>query len=227
MVAELADQLPPLTNALEAAADSAKIEQMEAYMRNQFTFLGVTSPLRRAAAKPLLAAGKGSSPDELLDVADQLWELPAREYQYTGMDLLRKYAKTFEPHHLPRVEALIRRKSWWDTIDSLAPWTVGTMVKNHPELAEVMDLWIIDANIWIARSAILHQLSYKESCDAERLFAYVDERAADTEFFIRKASGWALRQHARTDPDAVVSYIDRRAEDLSGLTKREALKHLS
>lgn len=226
-MAELTDQLPPLVDALKAAADPAKVEQMEAYMRNQFPFLGVTSPVRRAAAKPLLASGKGAEPEELLSTAEYLWRESAREFQYVGMDLLRKYAKTLEPQHLPRVEALIRTKSWWDTIDSLAPWTVGTMVKNHPELVEVMDLWIIDADIWIARSAILHQLSYKEDCDADRLFAYVDERAADTEFFLRKASGWALRQHARTDPDAVIGYIDRRVEELSGLTKREALKHLS
>jgi 3-methyladenine DNA glycosylase AlkD len=78
----------------------------------------------------------------------------------------------------------------------------------------------------VARTAILHQLNYQERTDADRLFAYADRRAADTEFFIRKAIGWALRQYARTDPDAVRAFVTSRQDTLSGLTKREAMKHL-
>lgn len=47
------------------------------------------------------------------------------------------------------------------------------------------------------------------------------------EFFIRKAVGWALREYARTDPDWVLAYVDARAGELSGLSRREALKHLT
>ena len=55
---------------------------------------------------------------------------------------------------------------------------------------------------------------------------YVEKRAADTEFFIRKALGWALRDYARVAPDAVRDFVNSHQEALSGLTKREALKHL-
>ncbi|MEL7156203.1 MAG: DNA alkylation repair protein, partial [Actinomycetota bacterium] len=46
----------------------------------------------------------------------------------------------------------------------------------------------------------------------ERLFHYVDRRTDDQEFFIRKALGWALRQYARTDPDAVRAYVADNAD---------------
>jgi 3-methyladenine DNA glycosylase AlkD len=45
------------------------------------------------------------------------------------------------------------------------------------------------------------------------------------EFFIRKAQGWALRQYAKLEPREVKMFVESHPE-LSGLTKREALKHL-
>ena len=46
------------------------------------------------------------------------------------------------------------------------------------------------------------------------------------EFFVRKAIGWALRQHARVDPEWVRAFVEARGDRLSGLSRREALKHL-
>ena len=79
---------------------------------------------------------------------------------------------------------------------------------------------------WVARSAILHQLRYKENTDRDRLFRYVLSRGTDTDFFIRKASGWALREYAKTAPDEVRRFVDRHEQRLSALTRREALKNL-
>jgi len=42
----------------------------------------------------------------------------------------------------------------------------------------------------------------------------------------RPAIGWALRQHARVDPDWVREYVDSLGDRLSGLPRREATKHL-
>ena len=36
----------------------------------------------------------------------------------------------------------------------------------------------------------------------------------------------ALRQHARVDPDWVKAFVETRGSRLSGLSRREALKHL-
>jgi len=51
-------------------------------------------------------------------------------------------------------------------------------------------------------------------------------RMEHTDFFMRKAIGWALRQYARTDGDAVRAFVAKNEAELSGLSKREALKHL-
>ena len=48
----------------------------------------------------------------------------------------------------------------------------------------------------------------------------------DRDFFLRKAIGWALRQYARTDPDWVRAFVAAHDDRISGLSRREALKHL-
>ena len=50
--------------------------------------------------------------------------------------------------------------------------------------------------------------------------------AGEQVFFSRKAIGWALRDYAWTSPDWVRAYVADHP-DLSGLSRREALKHLS
>jgi 3-methyladenine DNA glycosylase AlkD len=48
----------------------------------------------------------------------------------------------------------------------------------------------------------------------------------EKEFFIRKAIGWALREYARTDPAGVAAFARANRHRLSGLSYREATKHI-
>lgn len=73
---------------------------------------------------------------------------------------------------------------------------------------------------------MIHQLGWKTQTDETRLFAYALTLAPETDFFIRKAIGWALRDHARTRPQAVRGFLKKHQSVLSGLTQREAGKHL-
>lgn len=221
----VADRIDDLRRALTAAADPAKAPQMAAYLRHHFTFLGVNATDRRAATRDFVADGRGATSSQLLDAATACWALPEREFHQVGTDLLVRWVRSIDSPDLGRIEHLIRTNSWWDTVDALAVNVVGPMVTADGALSATMDRWI-DDDLWIARTAILHQLKFRERTDADRLFAYVDRRGADTEFFLRKASGWALREYAKTDPDAVRAYVGSRGDRLSGLTRREALKHL-
>jgi 3-methyladenine DNA glycosylase AlkD len=213
--------------ALDAMAVPEDAEPMAAYMKNQFPFLGVKTPARRAAVRPVMKGAKEWSNRDLLGVAQQLMAQPEREFSFVAADLLRKWSATLGSGDLVAVRALIETKSWWDTVDALAVHVVGAIVRGDRGLQSEMDLWIEDQDMWVARTAILHQLMWKEETDADRLFRYCDLRAADTEFFIRKALGWALRQYARTDPEAVRSYVETNQDRLSGLTKREAMRWIS
>lgn len=130
---------------------------MEAYMKNQFPFLGIKTPLRRELGKRLFQ-GHGI-PEDWEVVARQLWSLPEREYQYIALDLLGKVKKRFIPEHLELAEELITTKSWWDTVDFLASHTAGTLLRHYPALIPPSnDRWLEGTNMWLQRTALLFQL---------------------------------------------------------------------
>jgi 3-methyladenine DNA glycosylase AlkD len=98
-------------------------------------------------------------------------------------------------------------------------------VHAHPALVVSMDAWSADENMWLVRTAILHQLHYGQATDTDRLFGYCERQATHPDFFVRKAIGWALRHYARTDPAAVRAFVAT-TPSLSPLSRREAMKHL-
>jgi 3-methyladenine DNA glycosylase AlkD len=223
----LADELlARLDETYRGAADPVRAAGARAYMREQFPFLGIPSP-RQAQLNRTIVAGL-AKPDEtdLTVVALECWARDEREFQYFACAYLRRHVAAGTPRLLPTVRTLITTKSWWDTVDTLAAHTVGPLVAKHPSLQSTMDAWIEDDNMWLARTAILHQLQYKDRTDAARLFRYCTARASHPDFFIRKAIGWALRQYAYTDAAAVRDYLERSASILSPLSVREAAKHL-
>jgi 3-methyladenine DNA glycosylase AlkD len=213
-----------VVQALTPHANPARAEQMSAYMRDMFPFLGVTSPERKALVRDALAGMPKPDEPKLLTAADSLWDLPEREYQYVACDLLVKYVRALTPAALPTLERLIVTRSWWDTVDAIATRVVGSIALTFPETRPQMDTWRDSDEMWLVRTAILHQEKWKGRTDADWVFAACAQHAEHRDFFIRKAIGWVLRSYAKTDPVAVQAFVDEQGERLSGLSRREALR---
>lgn len=218
--------LDRLTATFPEAADPARAEQMRAYMKDVAPFLGLTSPVRRVLARSVLAGTARPGEADCTAVALRCWQLPEREYQYFAVDLLRRHLRECSSGFLPVARHLVETRSWWDTVDPLAAHVVGGLVAADPALKADMDTWIEDGNLWVARTALLHQLRYGDATDGDRLFAYCRRQAGHRDFFIRKAIGWCLREYARTDPDAVREFVALERTRLSPLSVREALKNI-
>ncbi|MBV6324278.1 DNA alkylation repair protein [Duganella violaceipulchra] len=208
--------------ALTCAATPGRAPAMRAYMRGQFDFLGVATPQRRLAARTLLQQLKGTGADNILHYAHELWKLPQREYQYVAVDLLAMHNKQLELAHIPPLLELVQSKSWWDTVDALASVISDVLHYRH----DGMDRALSSENMWVRRVALLHQLGWRDKVDIDRLFAYSLALAHEKEFFIQKALGWALRDYARFNPDAVRAFTLNEKQRLSALSYREANKHL-
>jgi 3-methyladenine DNA glycosylase AlkD len=217
--------LDRLAREYEAARDPAAAAPMTAYMRGQFQFLGIPTGPRRELSRRVLAGLAQPTEAVLTEVSLACWALPYREYQYFACDWLSRHAKALTPAFLPTARTLITTKSWWDTVDALAARVLGVIVARHPECLSTMDEWAAGDDLWLTRTAILHQLRYGEHTDADRLFRYCSDNAAVRDFFIRKAIGWALREYAKTNPDGVRRFVAAQTT-LSGLSVREALKNL-
>jgi len=219
------DPLDSLKTRLAPLADPARAVSMRAYQRDQFDFLGVATPERRAAVK---AWAPGLPWPELLALAGRLWDEPRREYQYAAIDLLDLRRKDLPFEAIAPLLALARRKPWWETVDGLAG-VIGKLVRAHRACGarDAMDAALLDDSFWIRRIAMTHQLGWRLETDEARLFGYALRLAPEREFFIRKAIGWALRDYAKWAPQTVGCFADAHEDLLSPLTLREARKHLA
>ena len=214
---------PALARLLTPLADPVRAVQMQAYMKNRFPFLGIPKPRLTAALKPHLKAAVREPID--WQKIDACWQAEAREYQYAALELLRAAQRQLTPTDLPRLHRLITTKSWWDTIDFLDR-IVGGIALRYPEIHAVILDWSRDENIWLRRIAIGHQLLRKEKTDTELLAQILDNNLGQSEFFINKAIGWALRDYSKTNPEWVQGFIDRHRHKMAKLSLREAGKYL-
>jgi 3-methyladenine DNA glycosylase AlkD len=231
-VAALVDDL---RRALRAAADPAKAPMMQAYMKSTMPFLGINATPLRAACKPVLDAHR--LPDEVrwTEAVTGLWDGASyREERYAAIELTghRHYRAFQGPQTLDLYHHLVVTGGWWDLVDMIAAHRVGPILRAHPATVKpVMRTWAVDEDLWARRTAILCQLGSKAETDLDLLADVLEHNLEDSrhgrEFFIRKAVGWALRQHARTDPRWVKAFVAEHEERLSGLSIREALKHVA
>ncbi|MFD9307050.1 DNA alkylation repair protein [Streptomyces sp. NPDC060048] len=215
-----------LVRSFGAAADAGQATHMAAYMKGVAPFLGIRTPLRRELSRAVTKNTPKPDEADCVALALRCWELPEREYHYFAADYLRRHVARCSSGFLPLVRQLITTVPWWDTVDTLAAHTVGPLVAADPSLTAVMDEWIGDDDLWVARTALLHQLRYKSATDADRLFAYCRRQGGHPDFFVRKAIGWSLREYAKTDPGAVRAFVATERESLSPLSVREALKNV-
>ena len=222
-----------LTIAFERERNSELAEPMRAYMRDQFDFLGIKSPERKSIHKAVIE-NVGYSTD-VLAVAELLWKKREREYQYSACELLTAVVKSkrLRPllaatdESISRIEKLITTKSWWDTVDALAPRVAYQLLLNMKPGAIRANAkrWAASDNMWLNRSAMILQLGARNATDFELMKEVILQHASSPEFFLRKGAGWALREYSKYQPERVRVFVEKHKKLLSPLTVREATKY--
>ncbi|KXP09758.1 DNA alkylation repair protein [Tsukamurella pulmonis] len=212
---------------LRAAADVERAPAMQAYMKSAMPFLGVPAAAVRSITSTALRTHPPADLDGLRAAVLALWdEAEFREERYAAQNLLRHRLGRGEPALLPLHEHIAVTGAWWDHVDETARH-IAALLDAHPEdTAAVVRAWSRGEDLWLRRLAILAQLGRKDRLDTALLAEVIEPALSGSEFFLRKAIGWALREHAKTDPDWVRAYVTAHEDRLSGLSRREALKHL-
>lgn len=205
------------------AANPQKAIAMEAYMRNQFKFLGITAPERKILTRDFLKTINRAT--IYWEFVQQCWEKDEREFQYLAIAYLTKLKQRLTVEDIPRLRQLIVTKSWWDTIDSLDK-LVGYVALHHPTVEATLLDWSTDDNIWLRRVAIDHQILRKEQTNPALLEKIICHNFGQKEFFINKAIGWSLRDYSKTNPEWVKAFIARHQDQMAPLSIREASKYI-
>jgi 3-methyladenine DNA glycosylase AlkD len=197
-------------------------------MKSAMPFAGVKVPEMRRIAKALIAAHPLDAGTLWRDGVLGLWNgAELREERYVAIELFlaKRYAplRTFDA--APIAEHLIVTGAWWDLVDSLAPPFLGELLLNDPaRTVPLLVAWSRDDDTWKRRAALIAQLRLKKRTDEKLLFALIAPSLPSTEFFLRKAIGWALREYSKTAPASVAAYVRNHASRLSPLSRREAMR---
>ena len=212
---------------LRTRADPVRAVGARAYMKSAVPFLGVRVPAVRRLTR---AAAKVHPPDdviELRDCAAELWRAADyREERYAATELTKLPIAVGRLELLGLLREMIVTGAWWDHVDAVAHGIAALLVAHRDHMTPLVLGWAHEQDCWLRRSSIICQLGLRVRTDTALLSEVIMVNAADPEFFVRKAIGWALRDYARTDPDWVRAFVTDHADRLSPLARREAMKHL-
>jgi 3-methyladenine DNA glycosylase AlkD len=225
-----------LTRALRPLGTPDRAAQEKRYLKSDLDFIGVAVPdVRRvvkAAVRGHLAAcgqrGTRLGRETALAWALALWREPVHERRAAAIEILQLAVPELAADDLPTLERLIRDSRTWAYVDALAGNIAGAIaLRERPAWARI-DAWAGDGDFWVRRSALLALLPGIRTGrpDLERFARYAEPMLAEKEFFVRKALGWVLREISRREPQWVATWTASRISEISGVTFREAVRHL-
>ena len=217
-------RLSGLITELEENRNELLAESMSKYMQDKFRFLGVRSATRTEIYKKYFPDARKSKAIDW-DFIENCWNKEEREFQYVVVYYLKAMQRFLKREDISRLKYLIVTKSWWDTVDLLAK-VVGSLVIRIEGYDQIMLEWSNDSNIWLRRVAILYQLSLKDKVDEIILDKILVNNLGDSEFFINKAIGWALRDYSKFNPEWVREFIKKNKDNMANLSIREASKYI-
>jgi 3-methyladenine DNA glycosylase AlkD len=211
--------------ALHRSAQPELAGPMQAYMKSATPYLGVRVPEMRALTRTEAKLRPFATTADLIDTVLGLWRAADyREERYAAIALLDTSAarQLREPALLETLRELILTGAWWDYVDELAH-RVGDLLLGWPaEIRPALLTWAQNDDRWLRRASIICQLGARDRVDLQLLTVAIESSMGESDFFLRKAIGWALRDYARTDPAWVRSFAD--THELSPLSRREALR---
>ena len=215
---------------LARLADPEKAPGMQAYMKSAMPYRGVQSRALRALLAEVMEVHPFAGRTDWEATLDALWEdARYREERYAAVNLAgdRSARPWQDPAAVARYDHWVVTGAWWDHVDAVGIHRIGPILRSHrPEMTPMVRAWIGDADQWRRRVSIICQVGAKAETDLDLLGDAIVANVADRDFFIRKAIGWALREHAKTDPDWVRRFVAVHEGALSALSYREATRHL-
>ena len=216
-----------LENAFTANKNPENAFAMAKYMKNNFSFFGIKTEERRRIFKEIWKENKLEITANARAIAFDLYSKQEREFHYCAIEILIKDCKgNYKKEDIKWIERLISNNSWWDSVDTIAKYILGEYLLEFPlETKKVIERFSNSENMWLNRSAILFQLGYKQKTNSAFLFSECLKQADSKEFFIQKAIGWALREYAKSHPEAVKEFV--KTSNLKPLSTKEALKNMS
>lgn len=215
-----------LQTIFEANQNQENAIKQQAYLKDQFPFLGIAKPIRSKLEKQFVNETKLLNTQDTIKLCFELASLGYREYLYTcQMVLVANYQK-FDYQDILLLTKITLADPWWENTDGFQSMLRKWFKQNPDYIRPFIIEFYKDENMWMRRLAIIAQLGLKEQTDFVALKRAIRYNCQDQQFFIQKAIGWALREYSKTNRDQVAGFICDNQQKLSKLAIREGSKYL-
>lgn len=242
-----AELLARLKHQFEAIQDPQRAKKMQSYMKSAIPYWGIPMDKMKQICKDVFSmiqlndvnkmpslvgvlSDKNlvlSEQQDLIDLIRYIWfNATHREEKYAAIEILRhKISKKYKDAKIfPLYEEMIVTGAWWDLVDAMAHLVGELLAKDPLVIKPRLLVFSKSDNLWKRRIAIISQLDFGEKTDETFLLKCIEPSIDSREFFLRKAIGWALRQHARVAPLRVLDYTEKNKHRLSPLSYKEATR---
>ena len=149
----------------------------------------------------------------------------AYESRMVAFDIAWMHKPTFSLLNWQELERLGRTLDGWASVDHFARKLSGPAWQRGQVTDARVRRWATSSDFWWRRVGLVSTIALNErhlgSGDAARTLEVCELFVDDREDLHVKALSWTLRELGRRDPDAVMSFIDERSDQLVPRVTRE------
>ena len=185
-------------------------------------FLGITVPQIRGLAKEFLSA----NPKDLIPLLKSRWH----EERLCCLVILVTQFRKSQSHDEKRIlsdlySAHLAHINNWDLVDISAAQLFGEyllVTRNPDPLTELLQ----SRSLWERRIAIVSTWAWIRSGDISLTLRFAEALFHDSEDLIHKATGWMLREAAKTDESGVLDFIETHGPRMPRTMLRYAIERI-
>lgn len=229
---------------LEQYANPKKAAKEKAYLYSDLKHYGLSSAQRGTFYKQHKNKIKSLVKAEAIEFIKFFWDKPSFDERCVAIGIINDHKEKLTLEDMNLIEQLMREANGWAFLDSLIIPIMPHILKQDSKAYAYLTKWIADDDYWVRRSALLAQLLFfrdgfggnkqlffelaKSQFDEswiDKAYASIEDRKR-ARFFIRKATGWTLREISQKDPESVVDFLNNNKHEMSGLSYREGARKL-
>ncbi len=152
--------------------------------------------------------------------------------RWIAYELVQNHPATRDKITTAEAERLGTGLSSWGSVDAFACFISGPAWREGHISDAVIRRWAKSEDRWWRRAALvstvpLNVRAQGGSGDAARTLAVCELLLADRDEMVVKALSWALRALVKPDPEAVRQFMEKFADNLAPLVKREVRNKLA
>lgn len=166
------------------------------------------------------------SPEELITLALKVMHADADMPRFFVYELVRYHKGAFQSLDPRTLQLLGEGIDSWGAVDTFASYLSGPAWRNHQIPDALIRKWARSKDRWWRRAAVVSTVPLNNRArggkgDAERTLEICSLVLGDRDDMVVKALSWALRELAKSDPEAAEVFVIKHRDVLAPRVLRE------